>query len=204
MSLCTSQTTFSRGEKELWDVRRVCSRSRFTFIDVHLEYAYRIWMCCISERRGRNSEAKEWRRKWSEARKNELWSLPLILNITALWNSGRHVDVSEEPAACMDSTFVLPDNRGDTVDWNASEERNVRGCRNTQGRPVVEGAAGTWCGAWILWRAPSSDWGWWGEPQGMRLEWETWETRTKFWWGNPKGLTFSYTDLGFSVRFPQL
>jgi hypothetical protein len=38
------------------------------------------------------------------------------LKITALWNPGRHVDVSEEPVASMDSTFILPDSGGCTVD----------------------------------------------------------------------------------------
>jgi len=38
------------------------------------------------------------------------------LKITALWNPGRYVDVSEEPGASMDSTFILPDSRGCTVD----------------------------------------------------------------------------------------
>ena len=57
-------------------------------------------------------QSNDWR-KWIEARKNEHRSLPLRLKITAVWNSGRRVDVSEEPAACVDGTFVLPDNRGE-------------------------------------------------------------------------------------------
>ena len=34
----------------------------------------------------------------------------------ALWNSGKRVDVSDEPATSMDSAFILPENRGCTDD----------------------------------------------------------------------------------------